>query len=400
MSNPAKKRIIDELLASVEIPDSAYEKAQDRYKDLGEWFEREESRCSGFEPHIYSQGSFRLGTVIRPLNSHDEYDLDVGCRLRAGITKESHTQSELKILVGEDLEDYRTARGIKDGLEEMHRCWRLGYADTLKFHMDVVPSIPEAASRRGMIKEAMISFGSSDALAQTVAALAGSITDNRMDNYNVISDDWRVSNSEGYARWFEDRMKQAQELMEKHAFEAKAAKVDDLPAYRWKSPLQRCVQILKRHRDVMFAGNPEGKPISVIIQTLAASAYQGEIEIDDAMDRILSDMGGLVRPKAPRVPNPVNPIEDFADKWADPKYRRLNLEQNFWDWLEQAQADFEIIGGARDINLVVEQAHVKFAADLSTDGLDERLGFGAPSISVSPKVHEVKETPAKPWRAE
>ncbi len=400
MSNPTRKRIIDELLASVEIPDSAYEKAEDRYKDLGEWFERDESRCSGFEPHIYPQGSFRLGTVIRPLNAHDEYDLDVGCRLRDGITKESHTQRDLKHLVGKDLEDYRIARGIKDSLEEHHRCWRLGYADTLKFHMDVVPSIPESASRREIIKTAMINFGSSDPLARTVAALAGSITDKRLQNYNTISDDWRISNSEGYARWFEERMKQAQELMQKHAFEAKAAKVDELPAYRWKSPLQRSVQILKRHRDVMFAGNPDGKPISVIITTLAAAAYQGEIEIDDALDRILSDMGGLVRTKAPRVPNPVNPVEDFADKWADAKYRHLNLEQNFWDWLEQAQADFGIIGDARDIELVVEQAHVKFAADLSTDGLDERLGFGAPSIAVSPKVHELTGTPAKPWRTD
>lgn len=244
----------------------------------------------------------------------------------------------------------------------------------------------------------MIEFGSSDPLAQTVAALAGSITDNRSQNYTVISDDWRISNSEGYARWFEDRMKLAQELLQKHAFEAKMAKVDELPAYRWKSPLQRCVQILKRHRDVMFANSPDGKPISIIITTLAAAAYQGETEIDDAMDRVLSDMGGLVRSKAPRAPNPVNPVEDFADKWADAKYRHLNLEQNFWDWLEQAQADFEIIGGVRDIELVVEQAHEKFAADLNTDGLNERLGFGAPSITVSPKVHELTGTPAKPWR--
>jgi hypothetical protein len=35
-----------------------------------------------------------------------------------------------------------------------------------------------------------------------------------------------------------------------------------------KTPLQQAVQILKRHRDMMFADDPEHKPISVIITTL------------------------------------------------------------------------------------------------------------------------------------
>src|SRR5207249_828409 len=110
-------------------------------------------------------------------------------------------------------------------------------------------------------------------------------------------------------------MKLARALLENRAIEAKAAKVDDLPVYRWKSPLQRCVQILKCHRNMMFTDDPEGKPASIIITTLAARAYQGEADIDDALDRILSTMGALVNPTAPRVPNPVNPAEDFGDRW-------------------------------------------------------------------------------------
>src|SRR5208337_1219737 len=147
------------------------------------------------------------------------------------------------------------------------------------------------------------------ALAKLVAGSAGAITDNRLKNYDIISDDWRISNSEGFARWFESRMKLARLLLEKRAVAVKAAQVDDLPAYRWKSPLQRCVQILKRHRDVMFADNLDRKPISIIITTLAGKAYQGEVEIAEALDRILSNMGSLINPTTPRVPNPVNPAE-------------------------------------------------------------------------------------------
>ena len=63
MNNTITNRIIEELAGAIDIPDSAYEKAEARYKDLGEWFGRKEARCHVFAPHIYLQGSFRLGTV-------------------------------------------------------------------------------------------------------------------------------------------------------------------------------------------------------------------------------------------------------------------------------------------------------------------------------------------------
>ena len=167
-----------------------------------------------FDPHIYSQGSFRLGTVIRPVDDDGEYDLDMGCRLRVGVTKSTHTQQQLKELVGADLEDYRVARGIKEKREEKHRCWRLKYADTLKFHLDTVPSIPETFERRQLIQEAIVRTGAPAELSRLVANLTGAITDNRMWNYRIIDDDWLLSNSEGFARWFESRMKLAKGLME------------------------------------------------------------------------------------------------------------------------------------------------------------------------------------------
>ena len=50
MSNPIRNRIIKEIAGSIDIPDSAYEKAEARYKDLGEWFGRKEARCHAFRP--------------------------------------------------------------------------------------------------------------------------------------------------------------------------------------------------------------------------------------------------------------------------------------------------------------------------------------------------------------
>ena len=47
------------------------------------------------------------------------------------------------------------------------------------------------------------------------------------------------------------------------------AAVEDVPTYELKTPLQRAVQLLTRHRDVMFADNPDVAPISMILTNLA-----------------------------------------------------------------------------------------------------------------------------------
>lgn len=377
MTDVVSSKIYEEILKTIDIPESAYEKAEARYKDLGSWFERSDSKCSSFSPRISPQGSFRLGTVIRPINPDDPYDLDLNCRLREGIEKHLYSQKQLKELVGSDVEAYRIARGIQDKKEEKRRCWRLNYADTLKFHMDIVPSIPETQDRRKTIQEMMIRGGVEESLSINVAEWTGAITDNERKSYPIISNDWCVSNSEGYALWFESRMMLARPLLEKRAFESGVqAQVDDLPAYRWKSPLQQCLQILKRHRDVLFAKNPDSKPISIILTTLAGRAYQGETDVAEALNQILSNMGSYVNGVKPRVPNPVNSEEDFSDKWSESKYSHLRLEESFWYWLDRAKTDLKVIGDSRNANEISGQVKDKLATSLDVSKLVNSLGVG------------------------
>jgi len=373
MNNSIRNLIIEEIAGSIDIPDTSYEAAHARYRDLGEWFGRAEARAHAFEPHSYSQGSFRLGTVIRPVEDDGEYDLDMGCCLMVGVTKATHTQEELKHLIGADLEGYCIARGIKEKLEEKNRCWRLKYADKLKFHLDTVPSIPETAERRQLIQAAIVGTGAPAELAKLVASLTGAITDNRMRNYRIINNAWRLSNSEGFARWFESRMKLSRALMERLPLQAKAANLDELPIYRWKSPLQRCVQLLKRHRDIMFADSPDGKPASIIITTLSAEAYRGETEIADALETILSNMRRLINTTSPRVPNPVNPAEDFADRWSDTISLHLNMEKKFLLWLQQARLDFDVIGREHKPEPIVTAARDKLGVSLNAKDLCTKL---------------------------
>jgi hypothetical protein len=392
-----RHQIVEEIASSIEIPDSAYEAAEARYKDIGMWFGRRESLSAQFSPHVLPQGSFRLGTVNRPLDDRAAYDLDLSCKLERGITKETSTQEELKQLIGADVENYRIARQIREPKEEKHRCWRLTYSDDLNFHMDIVPCIPEATLTRRALEEAMRKAGSDRTLAQEAADLTVAITDDRHPRYRQIASDWKISNPEGYARWFESRMKLAAALLEKRLAEARAARIEDLPVFRWKTPLQRCIQLLKRHRDIMFRHNADAQPISIIITTLAARAYRGEADLAEAMERILADMGGLVQPRAPRVPNPVNPAEDFADKWSTEEGRGKRLENNFYAWLTQARADLATITNATDSDFISGQALQKLGSRLNPITLREKLSFSAPAVAFSPKVHTIKEAPARPW---
>ena len=127
------------LLEEVDLPERAYELAEGRYEDLAEWIGRPGSALARYDSHIFVQGSFALGTAIRPVNDGEEYDLDFSCKLRRGVSRDTQSQAQVKALLGAELEAYRVARQIQKRLDEKRRCWRLGYRDNMAFHMDVVP---------------------------------------------------------------------------------------------------------------------------------------------------------------------------------------------------------------------------------------------------------------------
>jgi len=386
-----KNLILKQMVETLELPYSAYEKATARYEDLGEWFDRDASLLKDNNPHIFPQGSFRLGTAIWPLDKDEAYDLDLACELKAGVSKENNTQESLKAMVGQELQEYRLARGIKDELASKHRCWRLEYQDDQSFHMDIVPCIPAEESRRALIMESMQVAGADKHIAVSASQLTVAITDDRHDGYHRICSNWDISNPEGYAKWFEYQMNPGRmlALMEK-------AQVDEIPLFRRKSTLQRVIQLLKRHRDQMYKSDSDRNPISIIITTLAARAYDGEQNIEAALSTILSKMHGLVNAAQPRVPNPVDPDEDFADRWGMPQYAHLKLEENFFLWLRAAKADFANLVSSDDTKFITEIASEKFAARIDEVNLRTLLGIKTGASVHTPKEHVIRDS-SKPW---
>lgn len=392
MASESSDKKLLELLKTLELPESAYESAKRRYEDLGRWLERPESSVALNDPHVHVQGSFALGTAIRPLLEHEEYDLDLACKLRKGISRATHAQSQLKQIVGEELERYRQFRKIEEELEEKHRCWRLQYQDDLQFHLDVVPSIPAEDLRRAELSTLMEGAGVDRRLALDVAAEAVWITDDRKVGYRQVNPDWPASNPEGYVKWFVSRME-----MRGPGLLAEA-RVDDIPVYRRKTNLQRCIQLLKRHRDRMFMNTTEMKPISIIITTLAAGAYKPGQSIAESMALILEGLMAFRRSNSDVVQNPVNPKENFADRWALPEGRKLNLKQNFHNWVDQAVADFRLILDSMDPALLSEQANTRLAVKASADAFSKIFGLAVASVSArAPARVAIEPAPPRPW---
>lgn len=380
-----ENRLLEKLVDSLDIPESLYDKAVKRHTSLGEWLCRPDSRFAKRNPLVSPQGSFRYGTVNRPLNPGDEYDLDNVTTVT--LTKMSISQNQLKEDYGAEVKAYAKAHGMLKPVEEMHRCWRLVYSDEVSFHLDTLPCIPEEM----LIFEAIRNLGVRDAWAQHAVA----ITDNRHPAYKQISSAWLSSNPRGFARWFESRARlgvgnRLMQLVEARAY----AKVDDVPPYEWKTPLQRSIQIMKRHRDVMFRDNPAVAPISMIITNLAAHAYQGELDLRTALINIVDRMPSFVRSVRPRIPNPTDPREDYADKWTS----NPELEDNFWAWHNQLSSDIRGVPAIGESDRLAKAIRRTFAIDLSErDLIDGGLAKAAAITITSAPTIQIS-SPPRPWR--
>ncbi len=283
---------------------------------------------------VYVQGSFMLGTVVRPHRPTGEYDLDLVCNW--DVAKEGITQQALKTSVGEFLHDYiEDAQGvdgdIPEACDDSRRCWTLKYQH---FHMDVLPAIPDA-----------------EALSDTAILL----TDKQLRA-------WQHSDPLAYVRWFREQCWKA--FIAKRAALAKQARgaVDDVPEWQVRTTLHRVVQVLKRHRDVHFENDLDDKPPSSLITTLAARVYVGESDLLDATMRAVELVPSLVEDRhgVMWVPNPVAEKENFADKWLEYPDRQAK----FYKWLDQVDSDLRgALEERAGLTVVVERLEKAFGTE-------------------------------------
>lgn len=370
------RRFLQGLAESLDISETQYETAVKHYEAVGDWLNNEDSPISAYNPHIFPQGSFRLGTMIKPINDNDEYDIDLVCEMKR-LSKDYVTQKQLKDMVGDRLKANDRYRKM---LEEKNRCWRLQYADSARFHMDILPAIPDHDIN-----------GIARMIGANLAATAILITDKELRK-------WQLSNPVGFAEWFKERMRvqfSAQRIL---LAESIRASVEEVPEYKVKTPLQRSIQILKRHRDIKFENDMDDRPISIIITTLAARVYSNEADLLDTLQNIVNKMPGLIERDEQGnalVTNPVNPLENFADKWKKHPQR----ETKFRQWLQQVRLDLDAALHAESLRDMIEGLKPRFGDRIVNEAASKKFitRYSAVNTAASVIPSVLISKPSKPW---
>jgi hypothetical protein len=386
-------QLLEEIAKDLDISPTNYKLAVSRYESVSSWLNDGDYDDFSGEISIYPQGSFRLGTVVRPVREQVEkdYDIDLVCEFEEQpITTAAQT---VKHRVGNRLKENEIYKSMLD--KEGRRCWTLLYAehDNVGFHLDVLPSSGFSSRNYSPI----------------------AITHKEDEDYS-----WVSSNPKGYAAWFEEKNMNAyrivvdeQKRMISQSFNETYAKIDDVPDQLIRTPLQRAIQIMKRHRDMRFSANQQYAPISMIITTLAAHLYDNEADIYTALTNIVNKLSahmslienklmvdqqlsarGLIKRLSDStwyIGNPTNPEENFADRWHEDENARAKA---FFQWVGWLKQDF-LSGVHRDRNSILFT-------------LEGCLGKGASSrawLKCIPAVVTSEPTkvnithPAKPWRS-
>jgi hypothetical protein len=116
------------------------------------------------------------------------------------------------------------------------------------------------------------------------------------------------------------------------------------------------VQLLKRWRDLAFEDQCLA-PISVVLTTLAATYYQGEESVSEAVSAILAGIVNAIDHadlcgRRIVVWNPSNTAEDFAERWDS----NSSAYVAFKDGIRRLQKEWAaIVAGGRDANKELER---------------------------------------------
>ncbi|WP_218081263.1 nucleotidyltransferase domain-containing protein [Anthocerotibacter panamensis] len=156
--------LIRPICTKLQLPLSSHEIVDSRYQAVGEWLD-ECATLSKYKLRIFPQGSYAIGTTVRPYDKN-EFDLDFVLLLQ-----ENYHSIE-PILLLNTVESRLLYHGkYANMIERKNRCIRITYAND--FHMDILPAIPDNLGHSGYL----------------------SVPDGK-------AQDWKPSCPEGFRDWF------------------------------------------------------------------------------------------------------------------------------------------------------------------------------------------------------
>lgn len=325
--------LLSHITSNLDLTNSQLCQLHTAYKAIGSYLANKSDWLS--DCYIYAQGSVGIGTSVKPINENSDMDIDLVLHLPS--QEYPATTYDANKLLCRLIEELQNSPRYKDKVEKepKRRCVTMQYGGISGqgFHMDITPSMPEdmtAPSRKNNVRVADVKSANSP------------------------------SHPYGYRSWFRGICNKEIRWSRRSTYRSnqdlKAGTVEDLPGQIRKTVLQIIVQLLKRHRDIWRSNDfniyKDYAPISIIITTLAAKAYDKCIasskEYDNPFDLmldVLDEMPSFIECTRSSdglimyfIFNPALPSENFADKW----HEKPQLARAFNDWYKQVLTD--IIG--------------------------------------------------------
>lgn len=402
MSTKRRQDDILKIIENLDIPPTLFKNAVEKYNSIAKYLQ-----SKGLNVEIYPQGSFALGTVIRPYTQDDNaaYDLDFICQV-TDADKNSISAEKLRSYIEGALDE----SGLYGGkLEICAECITIRYADIngIAFSIDVVPAVDESLQKKAML----VQKAQNPNLIETAIAIPKQVQE---------SYEWITNNPKGYKLWFDDintpYLSNSRSFYRASYFEKYShvfASVEDIPSELERSALQRVIQILKYHRNVFYSRHKDGdkhKPISAIINTIVTeiakhanpawdvyellkyvvnefNTYSLQLTMNETLFAQRYSDKTVISKKREKwvIQNPANPEDNLADSWTD------ETAQIFFKWITNLQSDLieSLNLSDEDFRICVENALGEPAVK-KTWG-EKYKGIKKPTIitsSISPK----------PWR--
>lgn len=335
---------LKKILKQLDITPAMFKNAEDKYMAIATYLKN-----NGLDIEITLQGSFAIGTGVKPYKEGKDcsYDIDAIC-LFPGTTDENSSR-EIRNALLEILNDSEV---YESKLDEYDKCFTLDYAlyGNYGFSIDLVPSVYATTSDINRI-----GIGVESQYLGKVTSIAVK---------NEDRDEWYTSNPNGYKQWFDtinypfslhQREIRMMDIYNQH--KDLYNNIEDIPEYFNKSALQEVIQILKRTRDISYykMKKESFKPASVILTTfsaLVAAELPASTDTIDLLQEVIKRLklhlnkeyrnskDAIIKYNSEwEFYNPVNSSDNLVDVWKENE----EFSKCFFEWITRLEKDINEI---------------------------------------------------------
>ncbi len=303
-TNPADILLAD-VAIRVQLSQTDYNKAVQRYQTINEWIERDGSPLKEHVTLFYPQGSMAIGATIASRLKTDEFDIDVVAQLDLSVKVSPREVLDLlyEAIRGEPgCRYYRMAK-------RSTRCVTVDYSDDM--HLDVTPTLrtKDTPERQSLIFH------------------------HRPENPHERGHQF-IANPYGFAEWFKANTPPESDfadIFEKRAEEYERLRIlaeansDPVPPQEpppRKSKAVIVLQLLKRWRNVQYDRRSGRRPPSIMLAKLVADAANHTEHLSEELLHQAQHMLSFFRQHRDRnqlvhVVNPVCAEDVLTDRWPE-----------------------------------------------------------------------------------